>query len=136
MDSIEHLRHATDEDASAAVADAGVSLPIEQVATLATVLAGMLGGPVTGDDIERALEGSYVALPLGSPAAVLGALQRTGAFESIVLRFDLRPAAPSTCAEALRLHPAFHRSILTSPRAAGWLVFGCGCRTSARSPAP
>jgi len=132
MDSIEHLRHATDEDASAAVADAGVSLPIEQVATLAT----MLGGPVTGDDIERALEGSYVALPLGSPAAVLGALQRTGAFETIVLRFDLRPAAPSTRAEALRLHPAFHRSILTSPRAAGWLVFGCGCRTSARSPAP
>lgn len=76
MDSIEHLRHATDEDASAAVADAGVSLPIEQVATLATVLTGMVGGPVTGDDIERALEGSYVALPLDSPAAVLEALQR------------------------------------------------------------
>lgn len=134
MDPIEHLRHATDEDASAAVAD--VSLPIEQAATLATVLTGMVGGPVTGDNIERALEGSYVALPLGSPAAVLGALQRTGASETLVLRFDLRPAAPSTCAEALRLHPAFHRSILTSPRAAGWLVFGCGCRTSARSPAP
>lgn len=76
MDSIEHLRHATERDASEAVAAVGADLPIADDETLAAALTGMVGGPVTVDDIERALEGSYVKLPLNTPAAVLKALQR------------------------------------------------------------
>ena len=76
MDSIEHLRHAIEDDASEAVTAAGAALPIEDATTLSMVLTVMVGGPVTEDDIERALDDAYASLPIESLAAVLKVLNR------------------------------------------------------------
>lgn len=51
----------------------GAALPIEDAATTAIVLGSMLGGPVTEDDVFRALRRSYIGLPIETPAAVLEA---------------------------------------------------------------
>ena len=76
MDSLDHLRHAIEDDASEAVTSVGASLPITDVATLSIVLGRMVGGPVTEDDVARALDGAYVTLPIETPGGVLEALNR------------------------------------------------------------
>lgn len=73
MNTIEHLRDETEEDATEAMVAAGAALPIEDAATMAIVLGRMLGGPVTEDDVVRALRRSSVGLPIETPAAVLEA---------------------------------------------------------------
>ncbi|AXB80732.1 hypothetical protein [Novosphingobium sp. P6W] len=76
MGSIEHLRHAIEDDASDAVSAAGAELPIKDARTLSMVMTVMVGGPVTDDDIERALNKAFVSLPIESSAAVLKVLNR------------------------------------------------------------
>lgn len=76
MTTAETLRTATEDDVTEAMTSVGAALPINDAATLAIVLGRMLGRPVTEDDVGRALDGSYVSLPLATEAAVLEAFNR------------------------------------------------------------
>lgn len=76
MESIDHLRHYTEEHVDLALLATGVALPIADAATLSIVLGRMLGGPVTEDDVGRALDGAYVSLSIESTAALLEAFNR------------------------------------------------------------